>query len=273
MTPTHDSARDDVGLYALGALDGEARAAFEQHLAGCEECQHELRLLTPVVAALAHAVPQVEPSAGLRERVLAATGQPRNAATDVEDDDASFAAGGASRWAWLAAAAALVVSVGLGGYAMRLQSRVDALSARLADAERTLAATRSEVVEARRALGDSQSNLRILLAPDLSRVTLDGQGAAARARGRAYFSPSTGLLFTATDLPPLPPGRTYQLWVVTATAPASAGLLTPDATGAATTIVDAPAITGAPVAFAVTLEPAGGVPAPTGDKVLVGVVN
>lgn len=272
MTPNHEVVRDDAGLYALGALDAEARAAFEQHLSTCEECQRELRSLAPVVAALAQAVPQVQPSASLRERVLAVTGQSRAVSPEAEDEE-SGAPGGAARWAWLAAAAALVLAVGLGGYAMRLQSRVDALSVRLADAERNLAATRSEVVEARRALGDSQSNLRILLAPDLSRVTLEGQGNAAQARGRAYFSPSTGLLFTASNLPPLPPGRSYQLWVVTASAPASAGLITPDATGAATVVFDAPGITGAPVAIAVTLEPAGGVPAPTGDKVLVGLVN
>jgi anti-sigma-K factor RskA len=265
MTPAHDSLRDDVGLYAVGGLDADARAAFESHLATCAECRDELRSLTPVVAALAHAVPQVQPSSELRGRVLVVSGRA------VRDRDRSWPATVvASRGAWFAAAAALVVAVGLGGYASRLQARIGALGARLADAERALSETRAEMVEARRALGDAQSNVRVLLAPDLARVDLAGPGAA---RGRVYYSPSTGLLFTATNLPPLPAGRTLQLWVVTAAAPVSAGLLAADASGAATVVFDAPPVSGPPVAFAVTLEPAGGVPAPTGDKVLVGLVE
>jgi len=41
----------------------------------------------------------------------------------------------------------------------------------------------------------------------------------------------------------------------------------------ATTIVEAGRQFPEPAAFAVTLEPAGGVPQPTGDKVLVGLVG
>jgi hypothetical protein len=50
----------------------------------------------------------------------------------------------------------------------------------------------------------------------------------------------------------------------------SAGFVTPDTTGRATAVFQTPADIGAPIAVAVTLEPEGGVPAPTGEKVLVG---
>jgi anti-sigma-K factor RskA len=62
----------------------------------------------------------------------------------------------------------------------------------------------------------------------------------------------------------------YQVWVVTAQAPVSAGLLVPDVSGGGTAYYMTPQDIAAPVAVAVTLEPAGGVPAPTGDKYLVG---
>jgi anti-sigma-K factor RskA len=80
------------------------------------------------------------------------------------------------------------------------------------------------------------------------------------------------MVFTTTNLPLPPPGRVYQVWVVTAQAPVSAGLLTPDSSGRATVFFNTPADIPPPVAVAVTLEPAGGVPAPTGEKYLVGMV-
>ena len=78
------------------------------------------------------------------------------------------------------------------------------------------------------------------------------------------------MVFTATDLPPLPPGRVYQVWVVTAEAPVSAGLLAREPAGRATAVFRTPSDIGTPVAAAVTLEPEGGVPAPTGDRYLIG---
>ena len=72
-------------------------------------------------------------------------------------------------------------------------------------------------------------------------------------------------------LPPLPKGKVYQLWVVTRSAPLSAGLLTPDGSGHVMAVADMPPGV-EPVAVAVTIEPEGGVPSPTGAKYLLGAV-
>ena len=72
----HAAQRDAAGLYALGALAGADRDAFEAHLATCEECAAEVRSLGAVVRALPYAAPQVDPPAALRARVLAAAGAP-----------------------------------------------------------------------------------------------------------------------------------------------------------------------------------------------------
>jgi anti-sigma-K factor RskA len=105
------------------------------------------------------------------------------------------------------------------------------------------------------------------------RVDLAGQPVAPRAVARAFWSRSRGLVFTASSLPPLPAGRTYQLWVVTAQAPVGAGLLKPEVDGGAHAVFMTPSDLAKPVAIALTIEPDGGVPAPTGDKYLVGLVN
>ena len=115
--------------------------------------------------------------------------------------------------------------------------------------------------------------MTVLTAPDLARVDLEGQPVAPNARARAFWSRSRGLVFSASRLPSLAAGRAYQVWVVTASAPVSVGLLTPDAAGRAQGVFVTPADIAPPVAMAVTEEPAGGVPSPTGAKYLVGIIG
>ncbi len=81
------------------------------------------------------------------------------------------------------------------------------------------------------------------------------------------------VIFTAASLPPLPPGRTYQLWIISGQMPIGAGLIRPASDGAVQAVFTSPAGLTKAAAFAVTIEPDGGVPAPTGDKYLVGLVN
>ena len=85
------------------------------------------------------------------------------------------------------------------------------------------------------------------------------------------MSRQSGLAFAANQLPALPADKVYQLWVVPQDRPpVNAGLLSPDASGHASLFFEMPADLPPPAVLAVTVEPAGGVPAPTGDKVLVG---
>lgn len=44
----------DVAAYALGALDTDDAAEFEEHLAACARCAEELEALLPTVALLSH---------------------------------------------------------------------------------------------------------------------------------------------------------------------------------------------------------------------------
>lgn len=261
MSSIHDE-QPLAAPYVLGALDSAERRAFEAHIATCPVCQDEVRSLQRVADALARAVPQRTPRPELRARVLSAitgtspAGRPR---------PRRAVAGG-----WLPLAAAVVLAAGLGAYTSHLQGRLSSLEARLDDAERRASAAERGTVEARRAADDAQTAMAVLAAPDLTRIDLTGQRPAPRATARALWSRNRGMVFTTTGLPPPPAGRVYQVWVVTGRAPVSAGLLTPDPSGRATVFFHTPADIDPPVAVAVTLEPAGGVPAPTGDMYLVG---
>ena len=61
-----------TGGYALDALSGPEREAFERHLPGCASCQAEVRGLRETAARLALSA-AVEPPIRMEQRVLAAT--------------------------------------------------------------------------------------------------------------------------------------------------------------------------------------------------------
>jgi len=275
----HDAWRDEAGLYALGALAGKEREAFEAHLATCAECAAEVRALEGVVSALPYALPQVDPPSALRARVLTAAGAPQASSRSTvaqmpADSHFSMTRTHISvNLAWLAVAAMLVGSVALGAYAVNLRQRVGGLEGQLREAVNRLDLTERQLADATRAAERAQMRMAVLTSPDLKEVSLKGQPAAPRAAGRAFWSRSNGLLFAANDLPPLPAGRTYQLWFLTPGAPVSAGLITPDQNGRIAAAFDTPPGTPDPTGLAVSIEPAGGVPAPTGAIYLAGLTQ
>jgi len=212
---------------------------------------------------LAQAVPQVDPPAELRARVLGSVAR-AGAATRVAPHPVPW---------WIATAASLALAVGLTFYAAHLRTRVASLEGELRESRAQAEAAQLRVADIQRAVSGAQTAVGILTAPDVARVDLAGQQPVAPdASARAFWSRSRGMVFNASNLPRLPAGRTYQLWVVTPQAPISAGLLTPDPQGSVSEVFATPPDIPQPVAMAVTIEPEGGVPAPTGEKFLVGTL-
>jgi anti-sigma-K factor RskA len=259
----HADVKANAAAYALGSLDSDERAAFEAHLATCSECAAEVHSFRPVADALARGVPGRTPRPELRDQVLQ-----------------KFSSGGSiapirsrrvtSIQSWMPLAASLILTAAVAVYAARLQTRVNDLESRLDEAVLQASTAERATADAQRVAAELQSSMGVLAAPDLVRIDLAGQPTAPRANARALWSRARGMVFAASDLPALPAGRIYQVWVVTAQAPISAGLLMPDPSGGGLTyFMTAPDIP-APTAVAVTLEPAGGVPAPTGQMYLVG---
>ena len=267
----HDAVREAAGLYALGALPADERALFEAHVSTCDECRRDVRAFGDVVNVLPFALPQIDPPPDLRRRVLAAAG------ADVARSVVPLAPVRPGRpfvWAaWLSAAAMLLVAIGLGAYSVRLRYRVSGLEVVLREAVARLDRSERQLAAATRDAERAQLRLAVLTAPDMREVQLAGQPPAPRAAGRAFLSASNGLLFAASQLPPLPAGRTYQVWFLTPGAPISAGLVKPDQTGRVTAAFDVPPGAASPKGLAVSIEPDGGVPAPTGAIYLAGVSN
>jgi anti-sigma-K factor RskA len=262
MTLSHSDLKGQAGAYVLGSLDPEERISFEAHLVYCQECAAEVRSLRTLATVLVQGLPHVTPPLALRQRVLD-----------------QLHGGSDARWParprslarlWMPMAASLLVAAGAAAYAVRLQVRVTDLETRLELAIAQTSAAEGALIDTQRVSAELRSAMGVLAAPDLVRIDLTGQAPASGASARALWSRARGMVFTASNLPPLPAGRVYQVWVVTVPVPMSAGLFVPDATGAGLIYLMTPLDIPPPVAVAVTLEPAGGVPAPTGNPYLVG---
>ena len=115
--------------------------------------------------------------------------------------------------------------------------------------------------------------VEVLTSPQSQRVTLVSAHAQPEPTGDAVYLKNRGaLVFTASHLAPLPPNKTYELWVIPAngSAPVPAGTFQPDAQGMASVLLpNLPK--GIPAkAFGVTMENAGGSTTPTLPILLAG---
>ena len=258
MSMDHAAISALLSDYVLGELDAVQRRDVDAHVATCPTCAEELRALNKAFHSIGLAEVPATPPPHLKNRVIAGL------EAEVR--------GTRSRWSpaalWLAAAAAMVVA--FGGLLVLSMIRTGQLD----DALRQADAVHDELA-GQLAQNETQADLavEILTAGDMRRIDLSAGDAAREALGRAYFSPTKGLLIVADQLPEPPVGRIYQVWLIgsRSSGPVSAGLLQAQRSGRGMLIVPAPAgVAGETITVAITDEPPGGLPAPTGAKHLVG---
>jgi anti-sigma-K factor RskA len=257
----HDALRSMAAAYALGILTDAERAEFEAHLDTCVECRTELAELRRVNEALALTSPPATPPPHLRQRIIDAADRDRRPAVPAPATRSSLP------W-WLAAAASIAAIVA-GSQWWSSRYELAQLRAELATTRDRLATAESLRASAERTAGEASSRLAILASGDSVAIPLAGQAASPNATGRVLWSPTRGVVFVANNLPALPQGRVYQLWAVASPAPVGIALVRPGGAGQADAIATIPAGV-APTAFALTIEPEGGSPAPTGAMYLVG---
>ena len=211
-------------------------------------------------SALAAAAPAVRPRPEARQALLASLGPSRAAAKPARSVGA---------WLALAAAALALVFVGLDDAKLRrerdsLFDRTASLSQSLQNAQDKLKA--AQVEQARQEL-----YRRVLESEDVRVLSLGGKDPQPKARARVFWSETAkrGVL-CAGQLAALPKDKQYELWVFDKGKPVAAGVFDADDAGRVLfESTDLSAISAAQN-FAVTVEPRGGMPAPTGPIVLIG---
>jgi iron-sulfur cluster repair protein YtfE (RIC family) len=148
----------------------------------------------------------------------------------------------------------------------RADAMANAANERIEAARREAAA---QIELARGAASRAQIASDVLAAPDLVRFNLIGAEGPARPSAQLLFSRSRGLIFSGSRLLPPGTGSVYQIWLLTATDPVSAGTIVPDDSGRVTLATDRPPDVPRPiVGVRVTLEPAPGRETPSDQTVL-----
>ncbi|MBP6786437.1 MAG: anti-sigma factor [Candidatus Promineofilum sp.] len=237
MPKEHTQLCELVSAYALGCLDAGDAAAFSRHLETCAHCRADLPAFRGVADALLLAAPDARPSPYVRERLLALAGGGNASIRPLEPRPVRPAqhppsprpSRRAARPAWPVMALVALAAVVLGGLLL-------AFAARWAAPARAVA----------------------LLPTD----------AAPAAAGELRFARDGAATLEVTGLPPLPAGRQYQLWLVAGDERASGAVFSTDANGWAAVPVAASRPFAAYERFGITIEPAGGSPGPTGERVL-----
>lgn len=294
----HEDYRELVALDAVGALTPEEAGALAEHLAACDECRREASELREAAVAIAYACAPVAPPAHLRARVLegaraadsvlpfkrpardAAANGDGSPDTRTPARDSSPARAGA--WRLLAsrpplafgAIAAAIIIVVLAALSVALWGRNRELKAELARLSQGLNSARGELMLARDESARVAEIKEIVTAPDAPVALLAGTPDAPGARARLFVDRRTGrAVLSAQGLPPAPDGKAYQLWYIAGGKPQPGAVFKTDAAGRVVLSDRVPEAGRDATIFAVTLEPAGGVPSPTGGMYLKGAAS
>lgn len=251
-------------LAALGALDGGDLTAFEQALESSLLCRAEMAAFEAIALRIALSVDRVPPARDARRRLLQTAGAPPVART-------------APRGRLVPAVAVAAALVLAGGYLMvraernaarRETQRVRAEIATLAEDARR---ARTSAEDLGRRLAEERVVRDLMTRPKARTAVLGATAADSPASARVVWDPvSREAVLVASGLEPAPAGRTYEVWVIAGAAPVPAGTFQSADDGSALFRLPPVEATGRVKTFAVTLEPAGGVTAPTGPMVLAG---
>jgi hypothetical protein len=118
-------------------------------------------------------------------------------------------------------------------------------------------------------VSENDALVAAMAGPDVKIVPLTNK--SATRMGRMFWNrASNDWTMVVYTMRPPKPGMTYQVWLVTDSAKISAGTFQPDSTGHAFIQAKYALDRNALKAVAVTEEPAGGMPAPTGDVIVSG---
>jgi anti-sigma-K factor RskA len=236
---------DLLPAYALGSLDDDELVQVARHLPRCTVCRGELSAYWATVDYLALAAPPRNPPAGLKSRILQRVATQGGRLPAAPARRRSFADVFRS-WkvrpvAFGLGALALVLVVVLAVSNLMLWQQINTLQERV-----------------------PAGNFRI--------VHLSGSQNAPQAQGYLMIFPKEDYgTLVVEDVPPLDPGYQYQLWLINDQGERSnGGVFSVDEHGYGVLNISADMPLEYFPTFGVTIEPEGGSPGPTGDRVLGG---
>ena len=307
---SHEEAISELAAVALDSAPVEVADAVRAHASACPECGPELAAMEETVAALGELAPaaRLNPGrgAGIRSRLLMRARNERESKSAPVPGPPDLARGIASltgqghratpggqravsdarrptpatplrqpvrvtqppsrmmNWYAMAATLAFVL---MSAQLMRVTRDRNEMQLQLAAAADTVQPRGDSMALA---LSEKEAMIQAMAGPDVKVVALIDKS-APQPLGRMFWNRVTNDWMMVTyGLPAPKPGKTYQVWLVTDKEKISAGTFHPDSQGRTVMHANYALDRNALRAVAITEEPDGGMPAPTGPMVVVG---
>ena len=241
----HDDYKEMIPAHALSTLDAAEERALSEHLEGCAECRRDLDEWQAVGASLALSADPLEPSAQVRERIVASVRtEPQSKSEQSPSNVVALPRPQRNLWTSLGSLGQIAAVI---------------LFAALIIAVIVL-------WQQNRRLRQENEVVKIVSSPYTHLKTMNGTAEAPSATARIIMDGAGHALIVTNRLPPPPGGKEYQLWIINPRkAPIPGKTFSTDGAGKAVVVQDRVwEVEQEYGVFAVTLEPAGGVSSPTG---------
>lgn len=249
--------------HVLNALSENEEKEFQQLLAQASEEQQLLHQeLKAAAAEMATLQSGATPSSSVKKKIM----EIANSSSVAKAENATIHK---MKWYRLAVAAAvlfILTSIGLVMYSTNLWEEVQTQEAMISQQQTTIELLESEVQR-------KEELLTILEARDVDLVMMDGLAEMSpNGYGKVVWDKEGGnALLQVANIPSVPIDKDYQLWFIVNGQPVSAGVFAVDDPSRDNFFkIEQLQSSATDGAFAITMEPKGGMPQPTGDMYLIG---
>ncbi|MBM3934158.1 MAG: hypothetical protein FJ319_07635 [SAR202 cluster bacterium] len=265
---------EGLASYLLGAMESLDNSKMNFHIDGCAACKAMVRRESELIVALSKGAPEIKAPARIKSQLMEKIGaeaepysEPEPAA-GIRTRIVHIGRWTAAQSGAIAAAVAVVFLVyGVYWYSGRMDT-IDDLKAAL-DAQITSAAL--DEAELQQKLRIQRDLTAMVASPDVSIAKLTGTSVAANSRGiLAISATGTSAIISASNLPLLPAGRIYRIWLMRDGNEFEAGSFSVDEAGFGQAIVDLTDPLTAYSSIKITIERTEGSPSAIGESVMRG---
>lgn len=263
--------RDLITSYALDALTGNEREQVRAHLeSGCQQCAAELNDVEALLAHLPLTLDPVVPSVEIKSRLMNRIQADRESPEVMAGQNLLRSPPPRRRWRWAeplaAAAAAVAVTMSV------LWVEIDQQRGRITALRDEVLRQEARVDQLQTTLDQEGNTIHLFASPAVQLVSLQGSAEQPGAKARAFWDKDRNVIHLyASGLKPLAQDKAYELWFIDAEQKKiPGGTFKVNPRGEASLVATPLPSGGRIAALAVTEEPAGGSPSPTGQIQLLG---
>ena len=284
MIPVKHIDPEDLPLYAMQLLTPDEMEEMSLHLRHSVEARRVLSEIYGDLSLFAQTAEMHDAPNAARQRLMKSVGKEkkvlpanpleryatpidtfstRGAATSLTEEDPEQTTYAQKALPWIG----WLIAAGLAAFAFTLHQQKNQLLL-------TIASVRAQNVKTMADAETANQVMETLKNPSAVHATLTAAEARPVPQGRVTYVPASGsLVFLASNMDPLEPAKTYELWVIPSDgrAPIPAGTFKPDARGNASVVLPQLEEGVEAKAFGVTIEGEGGSTVPTAPIIMHGL--